>query len=188
MTHRCCLAGSVRGMPGCPAQVPGCGVGMAGCCSGLCPRDVTPRPGTCQVDRPTRTVVSRTRLLEVMQHMRRAVGRPDGEKAVIVVLETAAATHRDEPGIADLGGIIRASPAQPYRDESGAISHSSVIRARSSSGVYSSVSIRLSLGSPRPPDGRSPDRASWRTNASPDERIIPLTGAVRRSIVEWMYE
>jgi ATP-dependent DNA ligase len=33
----------------------------------------------------------------------RAVGRPRGEQAVVVVLEGAAATHRDEPGIPDLG-------------------------------------------------------------------------------------
>jgi hypothetical protein len=33
----------------------------------------------------------------------RAVGRPDGEKTMIVIVEGAAATHGDEPKIPDLG-------------------------------------------------------------------------------------
>ena len=40
--------------------------------------------------------------LEVVQHVLRAVGRPDREQAVIVVPEAAAATHGDEPRIPDL--------------------------------------------------------------------------------------
>jgi hypothetical protein len=39
----------------------------------------------------------------MVQHVLRAVSRPDGEKAVIVVLEATAATHGDEPRIPDLG-------------------------------------------------------------------------------------
>jgi hypothetical protein len=42
-------------------------------------------------------------LLEVMEHMLRAVSRPDREKPVIVVLQAAAATHGDEAWISDLG-------------------------------------------------------------------------------------
>jgi hypothetical protein len=42
-------------------------------------------------------------LLEVVQHVLRAVGRPDGETMMIVVLEGSASTHRDEPRIPDLG-------------------------------------------------------------------------------------
>ena len=38
-----------------------------------------------------------------MQYVLRAVGRPHGEQAVIVVLEAAAATHGNEPGVTDLG-------------------------------------------------------------------------------------
>jgi hypothetical protein len=38
-----------------------------------------------------------------MQHVLRAVGRPQREKPVIVVLEDPAATHGDEPRVPDLG-------------------------------------------------------------------------------------
>jgi hypothetical protein len=76
---------------------------MAGRHAGLCPRDLTSRPGTPEVDRLTWTVVARPCLLEVVQHVLRAVGRPDRQKAVIVVLEAAAATPGDEPRIPDLG-------------------------------------------------------------------------------------
>jgi hypothetical protein len=76
---------------------------MAGRRAGLSPRDLTPRPGTPEVDRPTWTVVLRPCLLEVVQRVLRAVSRPDRQKAVIVVLEAAAATHGDEPRIPDLG-------------------------------------------------------------------------------------
>ena len=51
----------------------------------------------------TWTVVLRPRVLEVVEHMLRAVSRPDPQKAVIVVLEAAAAKHCDEPRIPDLG-------------------------------------------------------------------------------------
>jgi hypothetical protein len=84
-------------------QVPGCGIGMASCRPCLSHRDLTPRPGTPHVDRPARTIVPRVCLLEVVQHMLRAVGRPDCEEAVVVILEAAAATHGDEPRIPDLG-------------------------------------------------------------------------------------
>jgi hypothetical protein len=103
MAHRRGLAGRVCGIPCCPTQVSGRGVCMAGRHAGLCPRDLTSRPGTPEVDRPTWTVVARPCLLEVVQHVLRAVGRPDREQAVIVVLEAAAATRGDEPRIPDLG-------------------------------------------------------------------------------------
>ena len=103
MANRRGLAGSVRGMPRCPTQVSGRGVCMAGRRAGLSPRDLTARPRTPEVDRPTWTVVLRPCLLEVMQHVLRAVSRPHRQKAVIVVLEGPAATHGDEPRIPDLG-------------------------------------------------------------------------------------
>ena len=103
MANRRGLAGSVRGMPCRPTQVSGRGVGMAGRRAGLSPPDLTPRPGTREVDRPTRTLVPRPCLLEVMQHVLRAVSRPDRQKAVIIVLEAAAATYGDEPRVPDLG-------------------------------------------------------------------------------------
>jgi hypothetical protein len=103
MAHRPGLAGSVRGVPCCPTQVSGCGVCMAGRRAGLCPRDLIPRPGTPEVDRPTWTVVLGPCLLEVVQHVLRAVSRPHREKTMIVVLEGPAATLGDEPRIPDLG-------------------------------------------------------------------------------------
>jgi hypothetical protein len=103
MAHRRGLAGGVRSMPCCPTQVSGRGVRMAGPRAGLSPRDLTPRPGTPEVNRPMWTVVLRPCLLEVVQHVLRAVSRPHREKTMIVVLEGPAATHGDESRIADLG-------------------------------------------------------------------------------------
>src|SRR5438034_714033 len=103
MAHRRGLAGGVRGMPCCPTQVSGRGVCMAGRRAGLSPRDLTPRPGTPEVDRSTWTVVLRPCLLEVVQHVLRAVSRPHREKTMIVVFQGPAATHGDEPRIPDLG-------------------------------------------------------------------------------------
>jgi hypothetical protein len=103
MGHRRGLAGSVRRMPCCPTQVSCRGVCMAGRRAGLSPRELTPRPGTPELDRPTGTIVLRPCLLEVMQHVLRAVSCPYRETTMIVVLEAAAATHSDEPRIPDLG-------------------------------------------------------------------------------------
>ena len=76
---------------------------MAGRRAGLSPRDLTPRPGTPEVDRPSRTIILRQCPLEVVQHVLRAVSRPHRDKTMIVVLEGPAATHGDEPRIPDLG-------------------------------------------------------------------------------------
>jgi hypothetical protein len=103
MAHRRGLGGSVRGMPCRPTQVSGRGVRMAGRRAGVSPRNLTPRPGTPEVDRPTWTVVLRPCLLEVVQHMLRAVSRPHREKTMMVVLEDPPTTHGDEPRIPDLG-------------------------------------------------------------------------------------
>ena len=75
-------------------------------------RDLTPRPGTPEVDRSTRTVVIRPCLLEVVQHVLRAVGRPGREKTMIVVLEGPAAAHGDEPRIPDLRGASVPAPSR----------------------------------------------------------------------------
>jgi hypothetical protein len=129
MAHRRGLAGSERGMPCCPTQVSGRGVCMPGRRAGLSPRDLTLRPGTPEVDRPTWTVVLRPRLLEVVQHVLRAVSRPHPEKTMIVVSEGPAATHGDESRITDLGedhqvahlalaaaeGAMEAASASPAR-------------------------------------------------------------------------
>jgi hypothetical protein len=71
--------------------------------AGHCPRDLTARPRTPKVDRSTWPVVLGPHLLKVGQHVLRAVGRPDRETTMIVVLEDSAATHGDEPRITDLG-------------------------------------------------------------------------------------
>src|SRR6202035_618404 len=76
---------------------------MAGRCASLSPRDLTARPGTRELDRPTWSVVLRPCLLEVVQHVLCAVSCPDRQQAVIFVLQAAAATHGDEPRIPDLG-------------------------------------------------------------------------------------
>jgi hypothetical protein len=103
MTNRRGLAGGVCGMPWCPTQVSGGSVGMAGRRAGLCPRNLTPRPGTPEVDRPAWTVVPRPCAFEMVQHVLRAVSGPHRQKTMVVVLEAPAATHGDEPRIPDLG-------------------------------------------------------------------------------------
>ena len=113
MAHRSGLAGSVRGIPCCTTQLPGRGVCVTSRGAGLLPRDLTPRPGTPEDDRPPRTIVLRSCLLEVLQHMLRAVSRPYREKAMIVILEDPAATHCDEPRIADLGQDHRCRHPSP---------------------------------------------------------------------------
>jgi hypothetical protein len=64
---------------------------------GLLHRNFTAGPGTGQFDRPTRPVVVRPHLFEVMQYVVRTVGRPYGEKLVVRVRQSAATTHRDKP-------------------------------------------------------------------------------------------
>jgi hypothetical protein len=103
VAHRRGLAGRVRGVPGCPTQVPGRGVRMPGRRTGLCPAGLATSPGSPELDRPTWTVILRPCLLEEVQHVLRAVSRPDRQKAVIVVLEAAATTYGDEPRIPDPG-------------------------------------------------------------------------------------
>ena len=116
MAHRRGLAGSARGMPCRPTQDSGRSVCVAGRRAGLSPRDLTQRPGTSEVDRPTWTVVLRPCLLEVVQHVLRAVSRPHREKTMIVVLEGPAATHGDEPRIPDLGEDHRFRLSDQERD------------------------------------------------------------------------
>src|SRR5664279_388690 len=76
---------------------------MAARRASLSPRDLTPRPGPPKVDRASRTVVLGPRLLEVVQHVLCARGRPHREKTMVVVLEGPAATNGDESRIPDLG-------------------------------------------------------------------------------------
>ena len=103
VAHRRCLTGGVRGMPGGATQVPGRGICMAGRRPRHAHPDLASRPGTSQVDRASRTVVLGPDLLEMVEHVLRAVGRPQREKVMIVVLEAAASTQGDEPRIARPG-------------------------------------------------------------------------------------
>ena len=92
--------------PWSPNQVPGRGVCMAGRRASLGHRGLTTRPCATEIDRVSRTVVIGLGLLEVVEHVLRAVGRPDREEVMIVVLEAPAATGGDEPGIRTFGRII----------------------------------------------------------------------------------
>jgi hypothetical protein len=103
MAHRRGLAGGVRGVPCCPTQVSRGGVRMAARSAGVPPGDLASRPRTPKVDRTSRTIVPGLGLLEVVEHVLRAVSRPDRQEVMIVVLEAAAATQGDEPRIPDLG-------------------------------------------------------------------------------------
>jgi hypothetical protein len=103
MAHRRGLTGGVRCLPRGIGHLSGGCVRGEGGRAGLAPCDLTPRPDASKVDRASRTVVLGPRLLEVVEHVLRAVSRPYGEEVMILVLEAAAATHGDEPRIADLG-------------------------------------------------------------------------------------
>jgi hypothetical protein len=116
MAYRRSLAGSVRGVSRCPTQVSGRRVRVAGCSAGHRPRDVAPCPRTPEVDRSTWPVVIRPHLLEMVQHVVRAVSRPAGETMMIVVSENATAAHCDEPRIANLRedhGFLHVAPSRP---------------------------------------------------------------------------
>ncbi|MBI5029205.1 MAG: hypothetical protein HZB51_01660 [Chloroflexi bacterium] len=67
--------------------------------AGLRHRDLTSRPSACQFDGSTRSVVMGLDFFEQVQHMLCAIGRPYRKQVMIGVLEGAAATHRDEPGV-----------------------------------------------------------------------------------------
>ena len=79
MAHCRGLAGSVRRVSWRPSQIPGRCVRMAARSAGLGPRDLTSRPCTPEVDPLTWPVVLRSHHLEVVQHVLRAVSRPDRE-------------------------------------------------------------------------------------------------------------
>ena len=100
--HVRCLRGGVGRKPWCTAQVAGRSVRMT--CGGASHghRDLPAYPRPPELDRAARTIVVRTLALEQLQDVPGAVGRPDGEEAVGVVVERPAATDRDEPRVADL--------------------------------------------------------------------------------------
>jgi len=97
--HDSRLAGSKCGVPGGTGEHSGRSHGVAARRTGLRHRDLAPRPGAHQFDGSTRPVVIGLFLLEEVQHMLCAIGRPDRKQAMVGVLEGAAATHSDEPGV-----------------------------------------------------------------------------------------
>ena len=99
MRHRASLAGGVCCFSRGAEQVSGRGIGVAGGCAGWRHRDLAPRPGARQFDRSPRAIVARSRLLEIVQDVLRAIRGPHGEKVVMGIRESAAATDRDEPRV-----------------------------------------------------------------------------------------
>jgi hypothetical protein len=79
------LTGGVRRVSWGPSEVSGGRVGVAGCRPSFGPGDLTPRPGAPEVDRVSWTTVPGPRPLEQMEHVLRAVSRPNREQAVMVV-------------------------------------------------------------------------------------------------------
>src|SRR5262249_12943947 len=103
MSHRHGLSGGVSRFLRGAQHLSGRGIGSKGGGAGLRHRDLTPRPGTRLFDRSARTVVTGLRLLEEVQYVLRAIRRPHGKKAMIGVLQGAAATHGNKPGVSFLG-------------------------------------------------------------------------------------
>ena len=99
MRHRASLAGRVCCFPRGAEHLSGRGIGVAGGCARLRHLDLTPRPGARQFDRSPRAIVARSRLLEIVQHVLRAICGPYGEKVMIDIREGSPAPDRDEPRI-----------------------------------------------------------------------------------------
>ncbi len=96
------LAGGVRSVSRPPAQVSCRCVRMAGSVARFGHGYLASCPGTRELDRPARPLVVRPGLLEQVQHTFSAVGGPDREAVMILIAKASAATHGDEPRIADL--------------------------------------------------------------------------------------
>jgi hypothetical protein len=99
MRYHCRLASSKCGVPSGSAQLSRRSHGMTTRRAGLSHRDLTSRPSASQFDGSTRPVVIGLHFLEQVQHMLCAIGRPYRKQVMIGVLEGAAATHSDEPGV-----------------------------------------------------------------------------------------
>jgi hypothetical protein len=99
MRHRRRLSRSVRGVPSGSAQLSGRSVGETSGRARLSHRNLTSRPRASQFDGSTRPVIIGLHFLEVVQHMLCAIGRPYRKQAMIGVLQGAAATHSDKPGV-----------------------------------------------------------------------------------------
>ena len=99
MCHRHGLTRSMSGCSCCTGHLSRGSVGSEGGGARLRHRDLTPRPCASKLEGLSRTVVPGSHLLEVMQHMLGAVGRPYREQVVIIVLQGAPTTYGHEPGV-----------------------------------------------------------------------------------------
>ena len=96
------LAGRVRGMPWCPAQISGRGHRMARRRASLGHGDLAARPRPPEFNRPPGSRILRPKRLEEPEDVRRARCRPQGEELVIRIGESSAAADRHETRVADL--------------------------------------------------------------------------------------
>ena len=71
--------------------------------------DLAPRPGPPEFDCAPRAVIAWAHALEVLQHVLRAVRRPDRQPAVVGVLERPASADGDEPRVPVLAQDHRSS-------------------------------------------------------------------------------
>ena len=94
------LAGRVRGVPCCPAQVSGRGVCMAGRRASLGHRDLATHPGAGLLDRVARSGALRPSRLEAVKDVLRARCCPQGEEVVVRIGEGPTAADRHETRVA----------------------------------------------------------------------------------------
>ncbi len=88
-------------MPSFPAELSGRTVCMATRRASLGHRDLAACPGSPEFDRPTGTVVTWARPLEVVQDVLRVVGGPQGDELVIGTGERPTGAARHETRVAD---------------------------------------------------------------------------------------
>ncbi len=86
MSHRHGVTGGARRFLRGAERLSGRSVCGKGGCAGLSHRNLTPRPSARLFDRSAQTVVTGLRLLEEVQYVLRAIGRPHCKKAMIGVL------------------------------------------------------------------------------------------------------
>ena len=103
MTNRPGLSGGVSRFLRGAGRLSCRGVGVKGVIASLSPRDPTPCPGSRLFDRPARTVVSRSHLLEEGKYMLCAISSPYCKKMMIGVRQGATPTHSNKPGVSLLG-------------------------------------------------------------------------------------
>src|SRR5213082_2698971 len=96
----CCLASSICGMPGCPAQASSRGHCMAACQASLGHRDLATRPGAGMLDRPARSRILRPSRLEEVKNVLRAQCRPKSEELMIRIGEGSTTADRHETRVA----------------------------------------------------------------------------------------